>query len=547
MHGSTCLHLQDEKNRDRSTEVSAKVSSAFRSIEGLIMESNILEWRKKLYTRSTPLANVLILADTDNSVTDINVENMSLEREDCDLLAQWLEYNRWRTDFNRLQVSVWSNLASLSLKNCVLGHGECEIVLNAIAKTKTLRILDVSGNCLGGYADEDDYFVPTLRTGKALAKVIEANKNLTWLSAKYCHLGMRTMRSISSALEKNCTLTYLNVGSNTWWWDENTDELLSDQMFDSSGIKSLAAALCTFNQTLVYLELLSTGLYPLLVNGKGNGMGLTQEQSEGYTLSFRDHRLGRIDIIFIVECIKKNSRCKVVSFSGCVVEKQAAESLANMLEKNQIIESLDLTRVRSRHKDAMILARAALKSPGLKMFADIPMEKIRNNIIQSLMLNGVGIGPHGCIVLTQLLCAEQTSLTHLYLAKNEIGTFGAKAFEIAFSRNTTLEFIDLRGNMIEDAALENMARGLLNNPGIINLKTLDLQDNVIGGFGVSKRVDGLFSFADALVVHAQRHANNGLPSQLFIGGNALKHHIALSLRETYGESRLEVFVDVNNT
>ena len=69
----------------------------------------------------------------------------------------------------------------------------------------------------------------------------------------------------------------------------------------------------------------------------------------------------------------------------------------------------------------------------------------------------------------------------------------------------------------------------------------------IGGFGVSKRVDGLFSLADALVVHAQRHANNGLPSQLFIGGNALKHHIALSLRETYGESRLEVFVDVNNT
>ena len=75
-----------------------------------------------------------------------------------------------------------------------------------------------------------------------------------------------------------------------------------------------------------------------------------------------------------------------------------------------------------------------------------------------------------------------------------------------------------------------------------------LQDNVIGGFGVSKSVDGLFSLADALVVHAQRHEeHDGLQCQLFVGGNALKHHLALSLRETHVESRLEVFVDVNNT
>jgi Leucine-rich repeat (LRR) protein len=410
--------------------------------EGSIAEpSTLLQWRRFLYYRTTKLSLMLQQADQLNNIHHLNMEDQSIEDEDVYLLSIWLAYNRWHAQCANISTQMYSNLTTLNLQQCTLSHVQCEYILRAVAGSKTLTSLNMSGNNIGGFADEDDYFVPYIQSGKELANLVGKNKSLTWLSCRYCHMGMLTLCEIAKAMKHNESITYLNLGSNSWWWDERTDELLSDHSFDSTGIFDFAENLCKHNHTLLYTEILSTEFQPLQLNGKHLELVASGEDIDK-SLSFRDKRLGRIDLIFIIECIKYNKYCTNLNFSGCTIEKQAAESVASYLEKDGcLLEIIDLSHIQTREKDALRLAKAALKSPRLKLFASVPLQRVKANEITNLMLNGAGIGPHGCIVLCDLLSRPgQTSLTRLYLAKNNIFTFGVKGFEVSFYREYYFSF-----------------------------------------------------------------------------------------------------------
>ena len=110
-------------------------------------------------------------------------------------------------------------------------------------------------------------------------------------------------------------------------------------------------------------------------------------------------------------------------------------------------------------------------------------------------------------------------------------------------KNSTLEFVDLRENLIEDAGLLCMGKGLMKNQNVTKLKTIDLQDNRIGGYGVSKELPGLFQLTEAMYQHAVRKSEK---AQLFLAGNSIKTYLGVELKEKYDESELDVFVDVQS-
>ena len=204
------------------------------------------------------------------------------------------------------------------------------------------------------------------------------------------------------------------------------------------------------------------------------------------------------------------------------------------------------------------------------------MNKIMANSITNLMLKGVGIGTHGALVLCDLLSRENGSLNSLkalYLSSNFIYTYGAKAFGKVFAINTSLTFIDLRDNLIEAAAIDVMAEGMASNPEILSLETLDLQDNVIGGYMVSKTIPELSKLAQVFHGHASKRINKSYEdydasagvgtlgggigtspgannsnypttkeSNLFVGGNQVVFGLASKLRDDYEGSALKVFV-----
>ena len=232
----------------------------------------------------------------------------------------------------------------------------------------------------------------------------------------------------------------------------------------------------------------------------------TKRSTFGVEITFRDTRVGRPDVIFVVECIKFNPLCKVLSFSGCKIVKNRLHRFASYLILIGVLKTLFDSHRNQVERFTNYSGKCHKKyrhDRTLKIFSDIPIHKFTSNNITNLMLKGAGIGAHGAIVLCNLLSRENgalNSLRSMYLSRNNIHTFGAKAFKEVFAVNTTLTFIDLRDNLIEAAAIDEMALGMESNPGIMNLETLDLQDNVIGGYMVSKKMDELLRFANAFPI-----------------------------------------------
>ena len=221
------------------------------------------------------MKNALDLSDEAIGLTDVH------------LLALYMGHGRWSDQrVTGINLTRWSNVTYLSLENQDIPPDEVGRLLDSLAHNQTLTALNLNGvNGMGGYADEDDYFIPALANGKKLAKVIEKHKKLVYLTCKYCHMGMRALTAIGKALEKNTTLTALNLGNNTWWWDEHTDELLSDQNFNATGIKDLAKGLCLHNSTLVYIEILSLRAQHLLLSGSGYAINVYElEEQEQHDL-----------------------------------------------------------------------------------------------------------------------------------------------------------------------------------------------------------------------------------------------------------------------
>ena len=587
-------------------------------------QSTILNWRRILYSLplNSKFGTILQNIDTNNDQYMIDLGDGEIGLSEIYLLALFIGHGRW-TDprISGITLSCWSRVIILSLENIDIPPNETGDLIDSLAENQTLTSLNLNGvNGLGGYADEDDYFIPVVKNGRKLAHLIEKNKKLIYLSSKYCHMGMLALNSIAKALETNKSLTSLNLGNNTWWWDERTDELLSDQNFDPSGIRNIAKSLCLHNTTLVQIEILSLPLQHLFLCGSGYALKVydieeddvanenieTKEQREvqehqevdrnevtgeeeiskkeedenkindpltstpiidskrltfGVDISYRDMRVGRPDVIFAVECIKFNQQCKSLSFSGCKIEKDSIISLCELIHIHDGIEKLDLTRIETRLKDSQSLANSVIENINtkatLKIFSDIPIHRIKSNEITNLMLKGAGIGTHGALVLCNLLSRSGlNSLKSLYLSSNNINTFGAKAFGKVFAVNTTITFIDLRDNLIEAAAIDVMADGMESNPGICNLETLDLQDNVIGGYMISKSIPELLKFTNIYHGHASKRMNQNYEdeedspgstsmlkeSSLFVGGNGIKLPLAHKLRDDYEGSALKVFV-----
>ena len=87
-----------------------------------------------------------------------------------------------------------------------------------VGTTPSLTALDVSANQIGGYSDDDDFFIPVMSPGDALSTMLKDNKSITSLKASYCNMGMHAVDGLAKALagdgtENNRTLTLLDVSA----------------------------------------------------------------------------------------------------------------------------------------------------------------------------------------------------------------------------------------------------------------------------------------------------------------------------------------------
>ena len=75
----------------------------------------------------------------------------------------------------------------------------------------------------------------------------------------------------------------------------------------------------------------------------------------------------------------------------------------------------------------------------------------------------------------------------------------------------------------------------------MQLSSLDLQDNVIGGYGVSRELQGVYDLCDAMLMHCKEKSST---ASLYLSGNAIQPAIGSNLKESHMNSLLQLHVDV---
>ena len=595
---------------------------------------HVMDWRRRLYSKEhdeSHVADLLRRSDRDNSIFDIDADDSADELHDGQvvaLLSFWMFHARSQ---NLHGGSTWLSIRSIDISGCNLEHNIMEIFFQGmIGTTPSLTSLDVSANQIGGYSDDDDFFIPILSPGAALASLLKDNNSITSLKASYCNMGMHAIHGLANALtNSNRSLTVLDVSANSLWWDEiNVDELDSDRCFGTDAMYSIATMM-EENHVLQNVKVSAAEFKPHrllgreLFNNIRPANGSDSEKKEKEKEKDRDNlerisfgiggnmgaRASRSDLIIVMECLKSNPCVTSLSLSGLRVDHEAAESVARLIQQlPPKLVLFDLTKVQTPMKTSRVLADAVMANlheqwrlhdekttkerqkdqrrsgfvklpkkgcdfdwnpPGednfvvdkhnmLRTFSDIPVLRLCGGgpmVVTKLSLKGAGIGLHGAIVLSELLKRNNT-VTHLYLSENNVGTRGCMVLgDAIYGVSQSVVFVDLRQNGIENKAMEHcgkvlrarLERGTVGDMGGNRppppLTAWDVQQNVIGGFGVSSELPGMNEYLEAMSDLAKtREVGGGVT--VYLSGNQIRPTIAREMLAAHAGTKLKLFVDV---
>jgi len=336
--------------------------------------SLLMDWRRHLYQEDWDKSQVALSlrqSDESNTVLDINAIDCSDELADGQIMALlsfWMFHGRSQ---NIHGGSTWLSIRSISLSGSNLSHTIMELFFQGLHGSTSLTNLDVSANQIGGYSNEDDFFIPVLSPGQALQSLIKDNRSLISLRASYCNLGMNSIHGLATTLNTcNRNLTALDISANSLWWDEvHVDELDSDRCFNTTAMMEIANMMQK-NHVLQNVVVSAAKFKPHRLCGRKvytpSSSEIEDERDNLSRISFgiggnMGARASRSDLVIAMECLKSNHSITALSLSGLRVDHEAAESVASLIEHLPVkLTEINLTKVQTSMKTSEMLAEVVL-------------------------------------------------------------------------------------------------------------------------------------------------------------------------------------------
>ena len=266
--------------------------------------------------------------------------------------------------------------------------------------------------------------------GRDIRKMLENCTSLQHLDLSHNKLGNIGVKVIAEGLKRNSTLLRLNVNSN----DKLTD----------IGVAHLAEAL-EENNTLQYLHFADEN-----------------KICEG----------GIVDgVVRLVKALVTNTsirelKLKSEAFHGTVLKDGSAFAIADMLQKNKTLKSLDVTMGKFTKKAGMALLNAFHGIHG-------------NTSVKKLDLSAVRRLPYQSVV--DLIHKNKTitdlDIGETYFTKEVPSSLSKfKKFVDAVKNNTTLQSLNLGYNNLKDAFVCGIAHAFTDHP---SLTSLSLSNNYL--------------------------------------------------------------------
>ena len=303
--------------------------------------SLLMDWRRHLYGKQFDQSSLILQlrqSDENNNIYDFTAIDCFDELKDgqiMSLLSYWMHYGRSE---NVHGGSTWLNVRSINISGCNLSHKICELFLTGLhSTTPNLTALNMSANQIGGYSDEDDFFIPVLSPGKALVSLLKDNKSITDLRTSYCNMGMNTIQSLTNILTyHNRSVIKLDISANSLWWDEiNVDELDSDRCFDTKAIYQIADMM-KINYIITDVKVSAAEFKPWQLCGRKlytpssnhDGVEMKEDKRDNLNrISFgkggnMGSRASRSDLVIVMRCIQHNNYITSLSLSGLRIDHE---------------------------------------------------------------------------------------------------------------------------------------------------------------------------------------------------------------------------------
>ena len=316
----------------------------------------------------------------------------------------------------------------------------------------------------------DGSYHPSDADVAALRKALERNRGLkSLILQQFCcsNASQHVLDVIFMGLKANNTMERLVVDGN--WMGHEGGTKLADVLACNTSLKKLSIGGCHVGQYWNIPTALSRSLQTnntleeLLMHGNRLVGGAAEA-------------LGR--------ALACNTGLKVLDLSSCGINDAGCRFIASGLEKNSVLEQLEM---RDNHGLVNTSALALGRALG------------SNSRLKTLALSNCDIGAVGAEAVFEGLQNHCCALTKLSISYNNIGDAGAEALGHALAYNTSLRAITMEKCGIDGAGMMAIANGLKKNS---TLEQLHMGNNPWGSVYSSSSASSAEALGDALLRNA---------------------------------------------
>jgi len=214
--------------------------------------------------------------------------------------------------------------------------------------------------------------------------------------------------------------------------------------------------------------------------------------------------LGEESCRLLCQAIKFNRALKVLDLSHNELGRKGAEHLAELLESNEGLDDLDITRTGISMPGIASICAAMRRNctlQTLRMSDTVPFRTVEselgshlgrmlqfNSTLKSLDISKIQLRDEGLRVVSSQLLKYNRSLTSLTVSGNSISMEGASALAELLSHGNVLAHLNISANNLRDEGAAHLANALQYNSG---LESLDVSNCAINDEGLASLADSL--------------------------------------------------------
>eukprot|EP00347_Sterkiella_histriomuscorum_P001530 403371680 len=356
-------------------------------------------------------------------------------------------------------------IVEINLSRNKVGDEGAKIFAELLIKTNRLVKLDLSSNEIS-------------RNGaKIISEALVLNNSLyhlSFFSYEGLHsnfIGEEGSKSLAKMLQQNKILSMLDVGGNK---------------LGNNGLSYLSMTIQESSQSsLIYLNI--------------SNNDITQEGCQYFLKSLIKSHLIELDMSKSLiglkgaqqfgEVLKLNHFLQKLSLSQCEIGPRGLQDIMNGLKRNKSLTHLNLSRNDFQFSlpnslSSMFMINSTLQvldlsfcRLGSQMMLGITDGLFLNKQIKKLLLRDNQIEDHPIEILSHILLNPQCTITHLDLSQNFITDFGGVALAQCLSFNTSLQYLNLKLNYLQDETAQQMLQSIRGQNK--HIKKMNLKNNFI--------------------------------------------------------------------